>query len=335
MMRSKNMKVSKNFSMCCVLLIKIKLIIQAARYVSAIESCDKLFGFFRIKMSHTIYRMQFHLEDEQNVVFTNDTMRQAAESAANRDTMLTAWFKLNQLDQNANQYLYAEISNSYVFNKLKKEWTVRKKGDVISRLYNIHPKNRELFHLRILLMHIRGATSFEDLRTVVDLKSNKAVVWNTFTQTAIALNLIDNDQQWFECINEAILTELPNRLRFLFVMICIHCTPVLPDALAIWKKFKVDFGRDYLDLSNDSEETAIQKALQHIKYMLNQNGQDTINFGLPEPDYSVGDWRDRNRPELFTEPTPEEHMVIADKLCTTLNRNQRVYMKFFFNDNSS
>ena len=69
--------------------------------------------------------------------------------------------------------------------------------------------------------------------------------------------------------------------------------------------------------------------------MLNQNGQDTINFGLPEPDYSVGDWRDRNRPELFTEPTPEEHMEIADKLCTTLNRNQRVYMKFFFNDNSS
>ena len=93
---------------------------KAARYVSSIEACDKIFGFKRIYMSHTIYRLSLHLENEQPVVFTEDTVDEVAERATNRHTMLTGWFHLNRIDTSANNMLYMEILmlNPNLFSKV-------------------------------------------------------------------------------------------------------------------------------------------------------------------------------------------------------------------------
>ena len=83
---------------------------------------------------------------------------------SNHDTTLTAWFKLNEHDASANKYLYAEIPHHYVFNKTRKQWCERKliEKPIISRMFFVNSLDHERFYIRLLLQHVRGATSFED-----------------------------------------------------------------------------------------------------------------------------------------------------------------------------
>ena len=69
--------------------------------------------------------------------------------------------------------------------------------------------------------------------------------------------------------------------------------------------------------------------IKHIKHVLNMNNQDLEDFGLPEPDMSVGDWRiertvtNKLIPRL-RELTQEEHSQLADQQQLMLNEEQAV-----------
>jgi hypothetical protein len=43
---------------------------------------------------------------------------------------------------------------------------MRKRGFAIGRMYYAHPTSGELYYLRMLLNYIKGATSYEHLRTM-------------------------------------------------------------------------------------------------------------------------------------------------------------------------
>ena len=58
-------------------------------------------------------------------------------------------------------------------------------------MYLVSPKER--FYLRFHLLHVRGATCLEDLRTV----DNK--ILPTFYEAAIACKLIKTDDEWDHC----------------------------------------------------------------------------------------------------------------------------------------
>lgn len=87
-----------------------------------------------------------------------------------------------------------------------------------------------MFHLRILLLHVKGVSSFQELRTV----NNE--VHQTFTAACLALGLIEDDEEWYRVMNEAKAWMMPRRLRNLFVQILIHCQPVYPKKL--WVNLK-------------------------------------------------------------------------------------------------
>ena len=63
------------------------------------------------------------------------------------------------------------------------------------------------------------------------------------------------------------------------------------------------------------------------------NNQDLVDFGLPEPDMTVGDWRinrtvtNQQIPRL-RELTQEEHSNLADQQQLMLNDEQRV--KYYY-----
>ena len=63
------------------------------------------------------------------------------------------------------------------------------------------------------------------------------------------------------------------------------------------------------------------------------NNQDLADFGLPEPDMTVGDWRinrtvtNQQIPRL-RELTQEEHSNLADQQQLMLNDEQRV--KYYY-----
>ena len=74
-------------------------------------------------------------------------------------------------------------------------------------MYSVSPRDTERFHLRLLLLHIPGATSFEYLRTV------NGQVFDTFQKAADKHNLLSNDNEWMRCLGEAAGVDMPSQLR--------------------------------------------------------------------------------------------------------------------------
>jgi hypothetical protein len=111
-----------------------------------------------------------------------------------------------------------------------------KKDYGLGRVYTIHPRNDDCFHLRLLLHAVRGPTSFEVIRTV------NGIVHGTFKAACQALGILANDNHWDETIEEATLCHSPHQLRDLFSTMLIFCHIANPENL--WDKYNSDFSED-------------------------------------------------------------------------------------------
>nr|XP_047144617.1 uncharacterized protein LOC124818131 [Hydra vulgaris] len=190
------------------------------RYVSAPEALRRIFEYSLSDMSHNIIRLQVHLPDNQMIYFVEGKEQAALDRAAQRDTHLTAWFKLNVENEQSRHYPYVEIPYHFVFDSKHCKWKVRQRGSnkVIVRMYKVSPIG-EIFYLRMLLLHVRGAVSFEDLRTV------NGTVFNTFREACSQLGLLQDDAEWRNTLTEAAATRLPNQIRQMFSIILTFCEP--------------------------------------------------------------------------------------------------------------
>ena len=115
-----------------------------------------------------------------------------------RYTTLTAWFELNKADKFCNTLSYVDIVQHYIFFKGK--WRKRKqnpKRPLLGRMYNVSPGAVERYHLRILLLHVRGATSFNYLKTV------NSIILPSFKD--LALCLISDDNTYVVTLQETVL----------------------------------------------------------------------------------------------------------------------------------
>ena len=83
--------------------------------------------------------LQFHLLGQHNIVFNDDEdLDDVADRAQHSISMLMGWFRVNQVDPEANGYTYAEFSKYYVWNRRSKEWTRRQKQVYLRRLPFVH-----------------------------------------------------------------------------------------------------------------------------------------------------------------------------------------------------
>lgn len=147
----------------------------------------------------------------------------------------------------------------------------------IGRLYTVNPRNQELYCLRLLLLRIPGATSYDSLKTV------NGILHNTFKDAAIAINLIFNDEEFRRAIAEAIVVEMPKQLRHLFAICCIFNTPT--NAREVWEEFRQYFIHDY---SHRYDETiAISLALRDIDEYLRINNFSLLHFNLPNYNHDI------------------------------------------------
>jgi hypothetical protein len=73
---------------------------------------------------------------------------------------------------------------------------MRKRGFAIGRMYNAHLTSSERYYLRMLLNCIKGATSYEHLRTM-DGKEH-----DTFKDACIAMGLFANNNKWDQTLEE-------------------------------------------------------------------------------------------------------------------------------------
>jgi len=138
------------------------------RYVGATEALWRIYSYNMDFQSHRIERLAVHLEGGQQVYFQEGAEVEALRRASTKRTTLTAWFFLNQNDPDARQLPYHQIPTRYTWNpnRANGTWVRRQRySNVIGRMYFVSPREQERFFLRILLLHVPGATSFENLRT--------------------------------------------------------------------------------------------------------------------------------------------------------------------------
>ena len=176
-----------------------------------------------------IVRLQVYLPNQQTVVWNENTaidLLTVVEQQGSKDTTLTGYFKANIKYPEARDLLYPDFPSKFVWNVEKRKWTKKNQGFAIGCMFYAHPNSGECFHVRTLLFSVKGATLFEDLH-----KFN-GVLYPTFYAACLAHGLLEDDNEWRQCLEEAAHMASGHQLRNLFVTILCDCTP--SDPLALW-----------------------------------------------------------------------------------------------------
>ena len=209
------------------------------------------------------------------------------EDVLNRQkhTTLTAWFIANQKFPNALELSYTNFPDKFVWNKTDREWKERVKGHgtMIARVYSAHPGEGPRFYLRMLLNHVTGCTSFQDIRTLPD-----GTVCDTYKEAALRRGLLEDDQEVDQCLAEASTCSMPAQLRQLFVTILLFVEPSIP--LALWDKYKASFAEDFLCRARtvlpnvELDEHILNSVLLDLEYRLQKHGKSLADYpGMPIP----------------------------------------------------
>uniref|UniRef100_A0A914YYL5 ATP-dependent DNA helicase n=1 Tax=Panagrolaimus superbus TaxID=310955 RepID=A0A914YYL5_9BILA len=290
-----------------------------SRYMGSAEACWRILGYELHGQSHSISRLPLHLPGEQRVSFVDAENEDELKAAMEKMSMLMEYFELNSRDPKAREFYYHEIPEKYTWKKItqpgqapKMQWSERKSHfNVIGRMYSVSPTNQELFHLRILLNHVKGATSFEDLKRV----EGQQDPCQTFTQTCLELGLVKDDKEWEKVLNEAKLSLMPYQMRMLFVRLLIHCSPLAPHDL--WETFKSDMSDDFA--RHMSEERAIKKGYREIQRILEIENKSLTDFpSMPQNVDFDGDY------DIYDPIFDQE---IGDQMFNTMNDAQKEVIK--------
>ncbi|KAJ9562682.1 hypothetical protein OSB04_007842 [Centaurea solstitialis] len=140
------------------------------------------------------------------------------------------------------------------------------------RLVSANPAEGERFYLRLLLCHVSGPTSFEDLYTV------NGLLYPTFRKAALERGLIENDDNLSQCLVEASVFQFPNALRRLFATILIYCEP--GDVRRLWDDHYDSLSEDYMSQYHNVQRVQ-DLVLTDIMVLLQSMGKDLHDFDLP------------------------------------------------------
>ncbi|KAK2995876.1 hypothetical protein RJ640_029601 [Escallonia rubra] len=147
----------------------------------------------------------------------------------------------DMLNKDSPKYLYSEFPEHYVWNYGYRTWEPRHQRFSVSRIVCVNPTEGEHYYLCLLLLHVRGPTSFNGLKTV------DGVFYSSFRAVAQAYGLLEGDNAIEECLQEASTFQMPSGLRQLFATLLVHCEVGNPKLL--WEKFfnllSEDFQRTY------------------------------------------------------------------------------------------
>ncbi|GFR31663.1 ATP-dependent DNA helicase [Trichonephila clavata] len=110
--------------------------------------------------------------------------------------------------------------------------------DALGRLYTVHPNNAECFYVRLLLINVRGRTSFQELKTV------NGHVYATFREACQKLNIFENDAHLDISLADASNSAQPQQIRRLFSIILTTCFPA--NRKDLWGKYKDYMSEDIL-----------------------------------------------------------------------------------------
>ncbi|GFY76157.1 ATP-dependent DNA helicase [Trichonephila inaurata madagascariensis] len=89
--------------------------------------------------------------------------------------------------------------------------------NALGKVYTVHPNNRKAFHMRLLLHHVRGPISFEDLKTVIVRDEDGDILEikprSTYTEACQVLGQLEDDSHWYQAMEEAAMSQSPAQLQ--------------------------------------------------------------------------------------------------------------------------
>eukprot|EP00794_Sanderia_malayensis_P012595 gene12595-biopygen10032 len=220
-----------------------------SRYVGPHQAVYKLMQYEMHDKSHTIIRLAIHLPHQQPVYFTHP--EQAAQR--NTDSMLMAYFSLNQREENAHRYLYQDIPEHYTYNKSAKKWQQRKRQSAKEK----------------------GQPP---------LKTSEQLTGSLTTRSRMQqeLSLLEDDAEHIRCLQDAVVFHLPAQMRQLFATLILFQTP--NDIHALFTEFQEDMAEDYVrhgqlqDPNATFQQQHIHMCLADIQKNLHIHGKSLKDF---------------------------------------------------------
>ena len=302
-----------------------------SRYVSAPEAVWRLLNFQIHEKSHTVIKLSVHLPGEHTVMYEEGNEGDVVNSKKAQRSTLTAYFEMNRNESFPRDLHYYEFPTHFTWNVSSKTWKPRqRRGDgVVARMYTVSPNDKEKYYLRLNLLYTVGSTSFEDLRTV------NGEIYSTFEAAAVARGLLETDETWRQCLQEAAMTQMPRQLRQLFVILIVFNT--IADVSGLFEDFwqeMSDFNPSrHRHLSESELEFEIAKhrslILQDLESQLTMHGLSLSSFHLPEPDPNFDELITFDEVEAQEEATSLMNLLntdqrrLYDDVLSTLSRNDQ------------
>jgi hypothetical protein len=189
----------------------------------------------------------------------------------------------------------------------------------------VSPRANEAFFLRLLLLHVRGCTSYTDIRRVVD-NDGIAYVCPTFHDACLQRGLLADDSEWYECMDEAMLLQTNyTHILQLMAVLCIWCA--LGDPPAFWDHYKPDLleSVQYRYPSLETEAAVENELLHELEREFIIQDHKLSDFALPSPRgvhnppparRRRGPWRTPPPPEVPPMHPPPPDTELARQLQT-------------------
>ena len=286
--------------------------------IGSAEACWRLFGFELAGSSPSVQQLHVHTQGNQHVLFEEDReLKNVVAGARFKDTMLTAWFKFNAEEKRkyeaklaegthgptvpkpaALSTCYADIGSIASWDWKECRWKCRKRSSqCVGRLPFVHPSDKERWCLKQLLCALPGATSWDDLKTVLD-DTGAPVVCATFEEACRQRGMLENDDLWCAGMDEAVKQSMPCQLRMMFVEMLTFCS--ISDPVRFWNRYKQSLSEDYLydvdtklreNPDDPSADTVAEdehgrwswRAVLDIQELLEDSRRTLREFGIPSP----------------------------------------------------
>ena len=255
-----------------------------------------------------VQKLAIHTEGQHTVIFREGKAAQAIEEV--KDSTLMAFFKLNIEDEDARKYKYQDIPKYYTWkdNKWFKRRSQPEDNEIprtIGRVNNVSPVQGERFYLRLLLNHIKGARSFQEMKVF------QGEEYLTYKETCLAMGLLEDDEEWIFSLEEVSISGSAKQLRSTFAVILQYCRPTEPRKLL--EKFLESMSDDFI-YQNAKEDNCLRDKV---------NDEDILNRVLMDLDEelnqmggSLGDFKDMPQPKPLSEEQKEAR-ILREELFDT------------------
>ncbi|KAJ1701662.1 hypothetical protein LUZ63_001441 [Rhynchospora breviuscula] len=255
------------------------------RYLTAPEAIWRLFQYDIHYSYPTVERLPIHLPFENNIIFRDsEPLSQVINNPASQRTKLTAWFDLNTTNPAARQLTYPEVTRFFMWLQPEKKWKIREQGYRLAHVHFVQPSAGDVYYERMLLNIVRGATSFDHLRTI------NGILHQTYKEACNAYGLLEDNSEWLYTMQEAAASASSEQLRAMFVDILLYSEVV--DAKQLWQScwnYMADDIVQTMRVTHNNPELTIDHAvlqdyvLHKVEDILLLRGYSLQYVSLPVP----------------------------------------------------